>query len=113
MCLAVVVSLTACSIPLDSTSESSRASSYTELASPEAVSKNAFSLTDIPAYESSPYVKVNENTPYFTEAELTTECFEDYADLDALGRCGPAYACIGIETMPTEERESISQVKPS
>lgn len=113
LCLAVVVSLTVCSIPLDSTSESSRASSYTELASPEAVSKNAFSLTDIPAYESSPYVKVNENTPYFTEAELTTECFEDYADLDALGRCGPAYACIGIETMPTEERESISQVKPS
>lgn len=66
---------------------------------------------DIPTYNSEPYVVINENQPFFTET--TVSCFEEYPELDDLGRCGAAYACIGIETMPTEERESISQVKPS
>ena len=46
-----------------------------------------------------------------TEAELTTEVYEDYSELDDLGRCGEAEACIGEELMPDTERESISQVK--
>lgn len=66
---------------------------------------------EIPAYNNEPYAVVNENRPFFTET--TTSCFEEYPQLDALGRCGAAYACVGIDTMPTEERESISQVKPS
>ena len=33
--------------------------------------------------------------------------------MDALGRCGVAYANIGIDLMPTEERGSIGSVKPS
>lgn len=66
---------------------------------------------DIPTYNSEPYVVINENQPFFTET--TVSCFEEYPELDDLGRCGAAYACVGIETMPTEERESISQVKPS
>lgn len=66
---------------------------------------------DIPTYNSEPYAIINENQPFFSET--TTTCFEEYLELDALGRCGAAYACVGIETMPTEERESISQVKPS
>lgn len=66
---------------------------------------------DIPTYNSEPYVVINENQPFFTET--TVSCFEEYPELDDLGRCGAAYTCIGIETMPTEERESISQVKPS
>lgn len=30
-----------------------------------------------------------------------------------MGRCGVAYANIGLDTMPTEERESIGQIKPT
>ncbi len=44
---------------------------------------------------------------------MTTESFEHYSDLDALGRCGVAYACIGRDLMPTEERESISEIHPT
>lgn len=67
--------------------------------------------TEIPEYSGEPYSIINNNIPFFTET--TTECFEEYPELDSLGRCGAAYACVGIDKMPTEERESISEVKPS
>ena len=70
-------------------------------------------VAEIPDYEGEPYVVLNDNEPDFTEAEITTEAYEDYSDLDALGRCGEAEACIGEELMPTGERESISSVKPT
>lgn len=63
--------------------------------------------------EIKPYSIVNNNIPQFTEAEITLESFESYSDLDALGRCGPAIACIGQEIMPTKERGAIGQIKPS
>ena len=44
---------------------------------------------------------------------MVTERFETYSPLDSLGRCGVAYANVGLDTMPTEERGSIGQVKPS
>ena len=72
-----------------------------------------FNLADIPEYSSSPYVAVNDNMPFFTEADYTTEAFENYSELDELGRCGVAYANVCRELMPTEDRESISEVKPS
>ena len=72
-----------------------------------------FSYGSIPAYSGSPYVAVNDNIPFFTDEELTTQSFETYSELDSLGRCGVAYACIGQDLMPTEDRESISEVTPS
>lgn len=42
-----------------------------------------------------------------------TESFETYSSLDSLGRCGVAYANVGQDLMPTEERGSIGQVKPT
>lgn len=65
----------------------------------------------IEEYSDKPYVEMNGNKPEFDN--LTTECFEKYAKLDELGRCGVAYACVGLEIMPTEERGAIGQVKPS
>lgn len=70
-------------------------------------------LADISAYSGEPYVAINNNVPYFSDAEMTTTSFEDYSPLDSLGRCGVAYSCVSTETMPTEERGSIGQVKPS
>ncbi len=67
----------------------------------------------LPEYAGEPSVAINGNVPSFTEADLTTTSFEHYSDLDALGRCGTAYACIGRDLMPTEERESISEVHPT
>jgi DNA-entry nuclease len=76
-------------------------------------SVQSFSLEDIPESSDTGYVFINDNEPEFTEEEYTTDAFEAYSPLDYLGRCGPAYACLGRELMPTEERESISHVHPS
>jgi len=68
----------------------------------------SFSMEDIPEFdEAIPYVVINENIPSFEEKYFTSECFEQYSQLDELGRCGVAFANVGIETMPTEERGAI------
>lgn len=74
---------------------------------------SAFNAADVPAYSGEPYTAVNNNEPYFISDNLTTEAFENYSELDALGRCGVAYANVCLETMPTEKRGSISEVKPT
>ena len=76
-------------------------------------SSGQFSLEEVPPYSGQPYVAVNDNVPFFTPEELTTQPFELYSDLDSLGRCGVAYANICQELMPTEDRESISDVTPT
>ena len=73
----------------------------------------SFDIKSIPAYSGKAYIAVNDNNPYFTESDLTTKSFEKYAPLDSLGRCGVAYANVGIDIMPTEKRGSIGMVKPS
>lgn len=74
---------------------------------------SGLATTDIPAYSGSPYVVIGDNVPAFADEEPTAEAYESYSDLDSLGRCGPAEACLGQELMPTGERGSIGQVKPS
>ncbi len=65
-------------------------------------------------YTGTPYKTLNDNQPEFTKKEKKRKkVFEKYSKLDSLGRCQVAYANIGKELMPTEERESIGMVKPS
>lgn len=71
------------------------------------------SLNDIPEFSGSPYVAINNNQPSFTEDDYTTKAFEEYAQLDYLGRCGVTYTCVGVEIMPTEKRGDIGMVKPT
>lgn len=59
------------------------------------------------------WVEWNHNEPSFTEEEITDTAYEYYSELDELGRCGTAEACIGKELMPTEERGAIGRIKPS
>lgn len=72
-----------------------------------------FSLAEVPAFSGNAYIAVNGNIPYFDDSDLTTNSFETYSPLDSLGRCGVTYACVGQDIMPTEERGSIGQVKPT
>ena len=74
---------------------------------------NYDSIGDVPEYSGEPYVEINDNQPEFEEQELVTVSYEEYSGLDDLGRCGEAEACIGEDLMPAEEREPISQVKPT
>ncbi len=83
------------------------------LAEPGSAPAAAVALEDVPAFSGAPYVELDGNQPAFSEAERTAEAFETYSALDELGRCGPAFACIGQDLMPTQERESISQVRPT
>ena len=78
------------------------------------VNNNSYvSLDAIPAYDGKAYVAVNNNEPFFTDSDMTTTAFENYSDLDSLGRCGVAYANICRDIMPTEERGKIGMIKPS
>lgn len=78
------------------------------------VNNNSYvSLDAIPAYDGKAYVAVNNNEPFFTDSDMTTTAFENYSDLDSLGRCGVAYANICKDVMPTEERGKIGMIKPS
>lgn len=78
-----------------------------------ATTNQSFSLDMVPSFSGAAYVAVNGNVPFFTQAELSAQAYEKYASLDYLGRCGVAVACIDQSMMPTEERGSIGQVKPS
>lgn len=71
------------------------------------------SISNIPEYSNSAYIKINDNVPSFKDSEMTTKSFENYSELDDLGRCSVAYVCVGTDIMPTEERGSIGSVKPT
>lgn len=75
----------------------------------------SFDLTNIPEYSYSPYVVLNDNKPYFSEEEYTTQAFEEYSELDSLGRCGVAYAnvCSSLQPKENEQRGSIRMIYPS
>ena len=73
----------------------------------------ALSISDVPEYSGSPYVIIDNNEPSFSLSDYTTQSFENYSKLDIFKRCGPAFANLSIDTMPTEERGYIGQVKPS
>lgn len=77
------------------------------------VNQVSYDLASIPEYSNANYVVLNNNEPNFTESDYTTDSFERYSELDSLGRAKVAYANIGVDLMPTEERGSIGQVKPS
>ena len=74
---------------------------------------HSYDIGNIPEYNGTPVITINDNKPSFTEDELKVQSLEQYSDLDSLGRCGTAIALVGKETMPTEERGSIGMIKPT
>ena len=71
------------------------------------------SVKNVPEFSDQPFAVINDNQPDFTQEDMTQKAYEFYSELDSLGRCGYAMACVGQELMPTEDRESISSVNPS
>lgn len=105
--LLLLLSLTGCSVTISQNSEEKEPVVNT------AVSVSAASLDAVPKYSGEPYVVLQDNVPQFTAEEITEVSFEEYSELDSLGRCGVAVASVGQDLMPTEERGSISQIKPT
>ncbi len=69
-----------------------------------------------PPYSGYPSDDVDDGRADFSEEEIARArlgAFEEYWPLDHLGRATGAFACAGPETLPTEKRGSIGEVKPS
>ncbi len=62
-------------------------------------------------YSGKPYAVVNGGIPSFSQPG--TASWERYGELDRLGRCTAAEACIGRDIMPTLTRGPIGQIKPT
>ena len=84
--------------------------------------RNCIVLTEIPEYQISPYVELNGNKPFFSDAIIEkTKEGQDYfhkeeqyySQLDTLGRCGVVYEIVSKEIMPTEARGQIGSIQPS
>ena len=72
------------------------------------------SVDKIPSYDGYEFVEINNNQPYFSDADKQrTDAFEEYSELDDLGRCGVAYANICQALQPTTTRGEIGMIKPS
>ena len=77
------------------------------------VSGKSYGINEVPEYTDQDYIYINNNQPNFNEDQISTNSFEEYSNLDILGRSGVAFANISIDTMPTKKRESIGMIKPS
>ena len=80
---------------------------------PDTGSADIFTLEMVPPYSGKAYADINDDVPFFAEEEMTTEAFHQYWPLDELGRCTGAYACVGSETLPKQERGEIWEIRPS
>ncbi len=70
------------------------------------IGKNGFDYSEVPEFSGNNYVVINNNTPYFTSDEITDVSFENYSELDSLGRVGVAFASLSTDTMPTGTRNN-------
>lgn len=62
-------------------------------------------------YSGKLYAVVNGGIPSFSQTGAAS--WERYGELDRLGRCTAAEACIGRDIMPTLTRGPIGQIKPT
>lgn len=113
---AMLVSMTGCGSTNNKKEESMKAPTTVELQNrPQKGSMSAVTLADIPAYAGEPYAVINDNNPFFTEEEIAkaTTSWEEYGDMDRLGRCSMCWASVGKDLMPTDKRGSIGSIKPT
>ena len=77
--------------------------------------QSSLQIDDILPYTESSdyYVDINDGIPDFAVWQHTTFPFVLFSELDNLGRTGPAYACLGPETLPKDVRKPIGNVNPS
>ena len=85
-------------------------------ASAEEYSQSTVSASpeSIPDYDGeNAVIELNGNVPNFNEYDAENITGDHYSDLDALGRCGVAYAMLDQSMMPTEARGDIHMIHPT
>lgn len=71
------------------------------------------SLDELPAYNGEAFSYIEDGlADYNLEEESWEYGYESYSS-DSIGRCTTAEALVGVETMPTKDREDISSVTPT
>lgn len=68
-------------------------------------------LSDIPEYNGSAYITINNDIPIFKDEEL--KIIRDYGELDSLGRTTASIATVSKNTISKEDRSDIGFIKPS
>ena len=79
----------------------------------DASNMGSFDRSSIPEYTGKAYVSINNNIPFFSDNEMSNASYENYGNLDTLGRCTVCVASVGQDIMPTAERGKIGSVKPT
>ena len=95
---------------------SDRADGGDTAASAEEYSQSTVSASpeSIPDYDGeNAVIELNGNVPNFNEYDAENITGDHYSDLDALGRCGVAYAMLDQSMMPTEARGDIHMIHPT
>lgn len=82
------------------------------------ISESRFSYSKIPKFNDvDAYYVLNNNKPYFDTKTLSimenVKSYENYSELDDLGRVGVCESIIGQDLMPKEKRGKIGHIKPS
>lgn len=75
--------------------------------------RSSFDLPSVSEYSGAPSTTVNGDMPYFSDSDLTATSYKSFGNLDRLGRCTAAMACIGPDLLPTAPRGQIGMVKPT
>lgn len=65
----------------------------------------SFDYSAVPAYSGSPWVTVNNGVPFFTAEEKEREERITPGELDLMGRCTEAVACLSRDSLPDPELE--------
>lgn len=75
---------------------------------------NDFFENGLVEYSGDASIIVNNDIPFFTDDQLTTECYIDYGVLDELGRTQASIAVLHKDNLPEEERTDIDDdIKPT
>lgn len=112
--LLLSVVMTGCSVAKSVSKEDIKEAVNSVVNIVKGTNSSSYDMSSIPEFNGKDaYVVLNNNNPNFTKEDMTTKSFEKYSKLDNLGRCGVAFANVGKDIMPTEERGAIGQVKPS
>lgn len=67
----------------------------------------------IAEYTDSDYIIMNNNVPDFYLWQITKTPYVVFSPFDELGRTGAGMACLGKETLPTEARSEIGDIRPT
>lgn len=68
---------------------------------------------EFPIFSGKNIIFINDNVPFFSNAEIVDKSYFSFSELDELGRCRAAVACVGEDILPTQKREAIGSVRPT